>query len=68
MKDTNMGQVLSSNSWKDQFIEAITISASGDDDDDNAANDDAGTIKHFIYFPLFFYYIISTPFTKRTTL
>merc|ERR1712226_42879 len=36
MRDTNMGQVLSSNSWKDQFIEAITISASAGDEDEEA--------------------------------
>ncbi|XP_063722044.1 sodium/calcium exchanger 1-like [Symsagittifera roscoffensis] len=34
LKNTNMGELLSTSSWTEQFVEAISVSAGGDDDDE----------------------------------
>ncbi|XP_051880721.1 sodium/calcium exchanger 1b isoform X2 [Pristis pectinata] len=39
IKKTNLALVVGTNSWRDQFIEAITVSAGEDDDDDECAEE-----------------------------
>ena len=39
LKNTNMGELLSTSSWTEQFIEAISVSAGGDDDDEEGDDD-----------------------------
>ncbi|XP_043968922.1 sodium/calcium exchanger 1-like isoform X3 [Gambusia affinis] len=34
IKKTNLALVIGTNSWREQFVEAITVSSGGDDDDD----------------------------------
>ena len=59
MKDTNMGEVLSTSSWRDQFNEAITISA-GDDDESGYHNFDKNLVIKLIN-----YYIITNYILKN---
>lgn len=40
LKNTNMGELLSTSSWTEQFIEAISVSAGGDDDEDEDGEED----------------------------
>ncbi|XP_063051305.1 sodium/calcium exchanger 1a [Engraulis encrasicolus] len=40
IKKTNLALVVGTNSWREQFVEAITVNAGGDDDDDD--DDGAG--------------------------
>ncbi|XP_075257235.1 sodium/calcium exchanger 3-like [Convolutriloba macropyga] len=42
LKNTNMGELLSTSSWTEQFIEAISVSAGGDDDDEEEDEEGAG--------------------------
>ena len=35
LKNTNMGELLSTSSWTEQFIEAISVSAGGDDEEED---------------------------------
>ncbi|XP_067883558.1 sodium/calcium exchanger 1-like isoform X1 [Heterodontus francisci] len=39
IKKTNLALVVGTNSWRDQFIEAVTVSAGEDDDDDECAEE-----------------------------
>ena len=67
MRDTNMGQVLSSNSWKDQFLEAITISPSGDDEDGaNVGSDDCAGYSYFFVKFLTIYATLNNLTDKET--
>ena len=45
MNNTNMGDLLGTSSWKEQFKEALTVSAGGDDDDDEGGEEDGGEEK-----------------------
>ncbi|XP_069091153.1 sodium/calcium exchanger 1 isoform X2 [Pleurodeles waltl] len=68
IKKTNLALVVGTNSWREQFIEAITVSAGEDDDDDECGEEKLPScfdyVMHFltVFWKVFFAFVPPTEY------
>ncbi|XP_015673438.1 sodium/calcium exchanger 1 isoform X8 [Protobothrops mucrosquamatus] len=68
IKKTNLALVVGTNSWREQFIEAITVSAGEDDDDDECGEEKLPScfdyVMHFltVFWKVFFAFVPPTDY------
>nr|XP_014350901.1 PREDICTED: sodium/calcium exchanger 1 isoform X4 [Latimeria chalumnae] len=68
IKKTNLALVVGTNSWREQFIEAITVSAGDDDDDDECGEEKLPScfdyVMHFltVFWKVFFAFVPPTDY------
>ncbi|XP_047434325.1 sodium/calcium exchanger 1-like isoform X2 [Mugil cephalus] len=68
IKKTNLALVIGTNSWREQFIEAITVSSGDDDDDDECAEEKLPScfdyVMHFltVFWKLLFAFVPPTDY------
>ncbi|XP_008419298.1 sodium/calcium exchanger 1a isoform X3 [Poecilia reticulata] len=64
IKKTNLALVIGTNSWREQFVEAITVSSGGDDDDEEKMPSCFDYVMHFltVFWKLLFAFVPPTDY------